>query len=331
MPILRNDMRIAFPIIQTGTGSDHYYQLLTQGLKKRNIKSDIIKIPRRHEVTPWLSGKIKKQLSEYDLIHSNTEYAYLFHTENTPLVSTLHHDVFCENYYPFASLPQRLYYSLILRKNIERSITRSKVIICPSNTTKNQARKTYPQHKEKLITIHNGIINKNFKDSFNNKRNKKQLLFVGSAITRKGFDILPHLMNILESERFKLICVTPQPKNIKHKNIEFRPFITQPKLEKLYQESEFFISPTRLEGFGYAALEAALCGCKIITNNNTAIAEILSGYNKLFTTDENTAENIAETILLHQKNTIQKQCTIKKYNLEEMTEKYLAIYNEHKH
>jgi len=53
-------------------------------------------------------------------------------------------------------------------------------------------------------------------------------------------------------------------------------FVLDPVLRALYQEAALFVFPSRYEGFGLPALEAARCGCATITSNTSSMPEILS-------------------------------------------------------
>jgi len=52
-------------------------------------------------------------------------------------------------------------------------------------------------------------------------------------------------------------------------------FVPDAVLRAMYQRAALFVYPSRYEGFGLPALEAARCGCPTITSNTSAMPEIL--------------------------------------------------------
>lgn len=52
-------------------------------------------------------------------------------------------------------------------------------------------------------------------------------------------------------------------------------FVPDAVLRAMYQQAALFVYPSRYEGFGLPALEAARCGCPTITSNTSAMPEIL--------------------------------------------------------
>lgn len=56
----------------------------------------------------------------------------------------------------------------------------------------------------------------------------------------------------------------------------FTGLVTEPVLKALYQSAALFVYPSVYEGFGLPALEAAACGCPVITSETSSMPEILN-------------------------------------------------------
>jgi glycosyltransferase involved in cell wall biosynthesis len=57
-------------------------------------------------------------------------------------------------------------------------------------------------------------------------------------------------------------------------------------LRALYQAAEVFVLPSRYEGFGLPVLEAARCGCPVITSNTSSLPEVLDWPPATFPADD---------------------------------------------
>ena len=71
----------------------------------------------------------------------------------------------------------------------------------------------------------------------------------------------------------KLVC-----KYRLQKNIKLLDFIPDTELEAHYQLADIFILPSKKEGFGLVFIEAAVCGCKVISGNiDGSVDALLNG------------------------------------------------------
>src|SRR3989344_7177767 len=100
-------------IINSGqSGSDVYFERLKQGLEKyTDFKVELVYVPQFFEKVPFLiplyTRYLKIDFSEYDILHANVDFAHYFKIRNKPLVSTIFHSVFDNDYGKHTSLLQK--------------------------------------------------------------------------------------------------------------------------------------------------------------------------------------------------------------------------------
>lgn len=130
-----------------------------------------------------------------------------------------------------------------------------------------------------------------------NIKKSLKLVFVGHVDYRKGIHHLVNIMKNYSSNEVELTLVGGIDKSgqlykdiEKLDNIRAVGFITKDKLNKYYLESDIFIFPTMLDGFGFAVIEAMSCGLPVICTDNTGAKDsIIDGSNGFIvpTGDEN--------------------------------------------
>ena len=108
-----------------------------------------------------------------------------------------------------------------------------------------------------------------------------QLLFVGSIIPRKNLEFL--FIALEHTKRAVVLQVAGNiwDENIKIRwenkpNIHFHGFVDDKKLEKLYSESHFLVSPSLEEGFGLPVVEAMIRGKGVLTSDIPVYREFVS-------------------------------------------------------
>src|SRR5258707_7765305 len=142
-------MKVIFKVIRAGSGNDVYFERLAQALKTVNIDSEIQYYNKYFQYAPFLLKFFNKK-SNGDVIHSNVEYGWVFKEKNKPLIVSLLHNVFEKEYQRCVSIPQKIYYNLLLRPNIKWSLKVADRIIAISNYTKESFEKEY---KVKNISV----------------------------------------------------------------------------------------------------------------------------------------------------------------------------------
>ena len=170
-----------------------------------------------------------------------------------------------------SSLPKKVQYRFLL----ERSISRSDVIICVSKWTKDTCEDMFPASRGKCFVIPNGI----FKGRLKSPEPGKHLLFVSRFENYKGFDLIVKLTQNLD-EGQSVIVVTNQlgkkyleQKVGSPKNLLVKVAISDDELGKLYRSSSIVIHPSRYEGYCLPASEAIINGKPVIYLSGSGIDE----------------------------------------------------------
>ncbi len=116
------------------------------------------------------------------------------------------------------------------------------------------------------------------------------VLFVGSLEPRKNLPFLLSLMPVLykdiglrllvvgakgwkDSGVKDIVCKDGFPQE----SVLFSGFVSNEELAFIYNLANVFVSPSLNEGFGMPQLEAMLCGCPVVTADNSAMTEVAIG------------------------------------------------------
>lgn len=177
--------------------------------------------------------------------------------------------------------------NIIFHFFLKNKLKKSDLVICVSETTRNDLFKYYKKSLPKRIeVIYNGV-DSNFKD-LKLKREKK-ILFVGARSWYKNFI---YSIKISKFLNYSLIIVG-KPLNKKEKkivedfNISYSILtnISTKKLVSLYNTVSFLVYCSKYEGFGIPLIEAARCKCPVVTLDRPFVREIL-GDNTIKVKDE---------------------------------------------
>lgn len=103
---------------------------------------------------------------------------------------------------------------------------------------------------------------------------KHHVLFVGSDIVNKGLlycaKAATRLKRLYPDLDFRIVGLSRDEKTSSpvFDDLNFVGFLNKEQLESEYCSAEVFVFPTLFEGFAGAIIEAASCGCPIITTDN---------------------------------------------------------------
>lgn len=177
-------------------------------------------------------------------------------------------------------------------REIKLAFLKAGAIICVSEFTKKELEKLFGD-RENIYAIHHGIN----LDVFNPDENDDDLLikkiginspfvlFVGTIEPRKNLERLISAFNIVK-EKGVLSDDTALVLTGKYgwktdilntsQNIIVTGFVNDATLAALYRKSLCVVYPALEEGFGLPVLEAMACGAKVVTSENTPMAELAS-------------------------------------------------------
>jgi len=102
------------------------------------------------------------------------------------------------------------------------------------------------------------------------ERIPQTVIYAGQVCSLKGYREFDQFINEHPEKKFIVCGWGEDANNIKvHKNVEFHETMEQKDLLKLYQSSQYFYHrPEWKEPFGRSVMEAYLCGCSLLINEN---------------------------------------------------------------
>ena len=216
-----------------------------------------------------------------DIIHSN--YIAPFY-KNAKLVVTVHD--FCFKYFPqYFSLRERLIFNYLL----PYSLILSDSIIVPSEFTKKELAKFYPQHIKKINVVYEAaedvfnLISKNKTKKMITKTfklNNPFLLALNGKNSKKNINRIIEAYIIVQEKfpELKLVIVggnfNINKKYMNIKGIIILDNIKDKELNLLYNATSVFIYFSVYEGFGLPILEALKCKALVICSDIEVHREI---------------------------------------------------------
>jgi glycosyltransferase involved in cell wall biosynthesis len=111
------------------------------------------------------------------------------------------------------------------------------------------------------------------------KGRRCQFLFIGQGVQRKG---LHHLLKAwklagLSECDLRVICRRLDPgiaPLLEQSNVRFQPGVSPQELDHVFQDSDVFVMPSLVEGFGLVYLEALAAGLFCIGTSNTGLPDL---------------------------------------------------------
>lgn len=222
------------------------------------------------------------------------------------------------------------------------------LIIVQSNDMENDLVLNYKIPSKKIKKINNlvdfSLIN-NSLDAIKDKKidelfkeDKIYGISMGRLTKQKGFDLLLEKIKGIKSKNIKIYILGEgeEKENLEEKikkykladKIDILPFDANPY--KYLNKSDFFIFPSRVEGFPNALIEALGCGLPAIVNNclggiNEIIIPNFNGKILDFNQNIDLEKNILE-ILKYDRKKIKRDIEIK-FNKEKILKEYMKCFN----
>ncbi|KPJ89110.1 MAG: hypothetical protein AMJ53_16060 [Gammaproteobacteria bacterium SG8_11] len=270
-------MKIWFPLISAGSGSDVYTTRLARSLEKYGVQTEITYFPKYFELAPWLLRGYSPPAGT-DIIHSNSWSAFAFKRSGIPLITTTYHPTFDAAFDPYKSIAQRFYHRYIGAKYENLSFRYSDKIIAISRYTYNSLAHNLRHGLSEVLYCY--VDTNEYRPALRREiptDRPFRLLYVGNLSNRKGADLLPEIMAQL-GDKYELTATAglrDVNNSLSGSNIRVVGRLSQSDLVSAYQNADVLVFPSRLEGFGYSALEAMACGTPVVASRSSAIPEVV--------------------------------------------------------
>lgn len=321
-------MNILYVTLKGGSGNDVYFERLSDAAGTLNINSKVSLYPSKSVGLIIKPPRIfYKESSSYDIIHSNDWFGFAFKIKNKPLIVSVLHIISEPYKQSWLSPFQKIYYSKGLGQ-VKKSLEIADFVIAISKNTENELKKWWKRPLN-IQTILCGIDTEIFKPiNIKNPdfQDKIKLLFVGNLTKRKGADLLPKMMSKLDN-RFVLFYTTGlRTKKQVYPDNRMIPIgkINLNKLVEIYNSCDMLIMPSRLEGFGYSAVEAMGCGKPVVATNCSSLPELVDDGKGGFLCEMDNVDDFANKIkILADDKKLQQE--MGKYNREKVLQKFTLL------
>lgn len=172
------------------------------------------------------------------------------------------------------------------------------------------------------------------------KRYQKQVIFAGRLSKEKGIKTLIEICEKLPNDiHLIIIGQGPEEEKIKkteseHENIHYLGSMNHEQTISLIKGSDLLIQPSFLEGISSTILESMVCKTAIIASNVGGNLELIKDQESGILIESTNSEMFCEKIieLMSDKSLRDKLSTlsyenVKKYDWENIGEKYVELYN----
>lgn len=271
----------------TGRGGvDFGIQNITRAVRAAGLRPELLRLPEIYNFLPFL---IRRGLPQgwwqgFDLLQGRSRVAFSFTGLGLPVVTTVHHLTTDPDLQPYSSFAQRLFYRLVEARYDGLSVAYADAVVCVSRFTQRQVMQTYGRGD--TVLIFDGIDTTVFRPTADLTRSdhglpatdaRIRLLFVGNRTRRKGFDLLPQIMDQLPADYTLFYTGGFQGRETGPPHPRMVPIGSPDRagLVAAYQSCDMLLFPSRLEGFGIAPAEALACGRPVVTTNASALPEVV--------------------------------------------------------
>lgn len=277
----------------------------------------------------------------------HSTYYSTFRNLKIPQVLTVH-DLIQERFSNF-------FHSSADRRFIERKklcIERADVILCNSETTKQDLQNFYAVDANKITVTylgvgaafqkHNKVTDKEIQ-AFTARQSLPFLLYVGQRGLYKNFKFLLYsFAHSTISKNYILVVagggkLEQEEREYVHSlgltdKVVFLGRVKEYELKKLYTECLAFIYPSLYEGFGLPIIEALSCGAKVLASDIPAFKEVGGSFVSYFN-PENSQDLISklDKLRMEDKNRLDQSLLnswLEKFTWDRMLSTTLQIYRQ---
>jgi glycosyltransferase involved in cell wall biosynthesis len=275
-------------ISPTGRGGvDFGIQNILRAVRRAGLPgAELLRLREMYNFAPFLiqRGLPARWYEGFDIVQGRSRVAFALRAPGRPLVTTVHHLTTDPELQPYSSLQQRIFYRLVESRYDGWSIRDADAVVCVSRYTQRHVEATYGRRD--TVLIYDGMDTEVFvpppgmarrDDGLPPRPERIRLLFIGNRTRRKGFDLLPKIMDLLPDDYvlyynggFQDTGALPTHPRMVNIGTPDRA-----GLVAAYQSCDIMLFPSRLEGFGIAPAEAMLCGRPVVTTNISALPEVV--------------------------------------------------------
>jgi glycosyltransferase involved in cell wall biosynthesis len=334
-------MKVSCPLI-SGSGLEVYHRRLGIGLSHLGVQSELVPFSPRWEFFPWaLKWKARKTMEGLvcDLVHTHAEYGCLFRRKGKPLVITLHHSSVDRVYLASLPFPIRVHHQFLLKPSVRKALGVADKLVAVSFDARSTHHELFEKDLE-IQVIHNGIDPNLFRPvdvESSPTDNQVVIFFSGNHTRRKGFDLLVPVMKRLGDDFVLRYTAGMRQSDLGVRdvpNMKGLGYLTEEQLLVEINKAAIVFQPSRREGFGISILEAMACGKPVVSTNCSAIPELIDHGNGGYLCEVDSVEqmvtairNLAQSAELRRKmGAHNRQVVLKRFTLEQMSSRYLSLY-----
>lgn len=282
--------------------------------------------------------KLMPYLRKYDIVHTHNTAPQLFAALGSVLCSV----VLCTTEHNTSNRRRDWKWYRPIDKWM---YSRYKKVICISDSTEENLRKSIDCNSDKICTIYNGIDFESYdkaspiaKDSITPYINRKVIAMVAGFRYQKDQETLIRAMSYVpkdvelwligDGERRTIIeqCV-------KEKGLENRVRLLgiRNDIPSILKTVDIVVQSSHWEGFGLAAVEGMAAGKPVVASNVAGLSQVVSNAGVLFPLgDDKALADILNKLLTDYKyyNTVKGRCVKRahKFDISKMVYKYCQVY-----
>lgn len=282
--------------------------------------------------------KLMPYLRKYDIVHTHNTAPQLFAALGSVLCSV----VLCTTEHTTSNRRRDWKWYRPIDKWM---YSRYKKVICISDSTEENLRKSIDCNSDKICTIYNGIDFESYdkaspiaKDSITPDINRKVIAMVAGFRYQKDQETLIRAMSYVpkdvelwligDGERRTIIeqCV-------KEKGLENRVRLLgiRNDIPSILKTVDIVVQSSHWEGFGLAAVEGMAAGKPVVASNVAGLSQVVSNAGVLFPLgDDKALADILNKLLTDYKyyNTVKGRCVKRahKFDISKMVYKYCQVY-----
>ena len=282
--------------------------------------------------------KLMPYFRKYDIVHTHNTAPQLFAALGSVLCSV----VLCTTEHTTSNRRRDWKWYRPIDKWM---YSRYKKVICISDSTEENLRKSIDCNSDKICTIYNGIDFESYdkaspiaKDSITPDINRKVIAMVAGFRYQKDQETLIRAMSYVpkdvelwligDGERRTIIeqCV-------KEKGLENRVRLLgiRNDIPSILKTVDIVVQSSHWEGFGLAAVEGMAAGKPVVASNVAGLSQVVSNAGVLFPLgDDKALADILNKLLTDYKyyNTVKGRCVKRahKFDISKMVYKYCQVY-----